>query len=118
MATVDTCLFLAVCLFLYLSLVLPPSLDLSPQSSRGLCSDKSTDVRCAASRTIAALAMSQAAVGGDKAFGVIKLHDFVDVLKKGLVDKNQSVTEAFARALVRSTQGHVDFAGMCGKLEF
>lgn len=72
------------------------------QASRGLIGDKNSDVRFAVSGTLAALATSQASAGGDKAFNAIRVHDFVEAVKKGLVDKLPEVAEGFARAMVRA----------------
>ena len=71
------------------------------QAIRGLLSDKNSDVRFAVSGTLAALATSQASAGGDKAFNTIRVHDFIEAVKKGLVDKLPEVSEGFARAMVR-----------------
>eukprot|EP00750_Incisomonas_marina_P003755 INCI13409.4.p1 GENE.INCI13409.4~~INCI13409.4.p1 ORF type:complete len:1613 (+),score=291.88 INCI13409.4:297-5135(+) len=69
------------------------------QAIRGLLSDKNSDVRFAVSGTLAALATSQASAGGDKAFNTIRVHDFIEAVKKGLVDKLPEVSEGFARAM-------------------
>ncbi len=66
---------------------------------RGLAADKSSDVRAAAAGALGAIAASQATPGGDQAFNAVKLHDIVEALKKGVVDKLPNVVEACARAL-------------------
>ena len=71
------------------------------QISRGTVSDKSADVRAASAGALTAVAVSQAGGPADKAFNAVRLHDAIEVLKRGLVDKVPFVVDAYARSMVR-----------------